>query len=643
MVQKPSLKNRMIVPSAELEVSGGALELGSVSLSGSVGGRATAACERLIALLDGQGAVASLELSVQRPGTTYPAPDMDESYALRISRKGIKISAPQEWGAIRAFSLLADLLGEDSQLPCLEARDAPSQAWRGLMLDPARRFLSLAALKRTLLGMWACRLNVLHLHLSDDQGLRVPLLGRTPAGDCYSREELHELVEFAADLGIRVVPEIDIPGHATALLASFPHWAKDAPPGQASKRFGVHSNFVDCANPRVLREFDELLAELAELFPDPYLHLGGDECVGYDKPPGLSALLAEMASRRGKRLILWDEALEEDLPETVAVQVWRHHTLLETSRRHGHATILSAPYYLDLMYSAELHHLFDPGASLVDRQAAQARLISHPWLGAARVPLQWYEGQTSGLAAALEKELLPKNNEGALLGGEACLWGELVDEAQLDTRLWSRMPAIASRFWLGKESSLPDPQEVRKHLKRVASIRVGPEAWLESLDLNASERGHLACLLNCLEPIKWYSRLLGGALSERMEEVQEQSQRPYSVDSALGRVVDFVAPESSEAQRFAAAEDKGEFAQAWRSQYACLVTVAERHELFREVIALSARLADLAGVLRGRLSLEGFFEKHPQADEPVAELTLAVLPSVQEWKRGGADNESESS
>ena len=216
-------------------------------------------------------------------------------------------------------------------------------------------------------------------------------------------------------------------------------------------------------------------------------------------------------------------------------------------------------------------------------------------------------------------------------------------EAQLDTRLWSRMPAIASRFWRGKESSLPDPQHVRKHLRRLANIRVGPEAWLESLDLNATERGHLACLLNCLEPIKWYSRLLGGALSERMEEVQEQSQRPYGVDSALDRVVDFVAPESSEAQRFAAAEDKGEFAPAWRSQYACLVTVAERLEPFREILALSARLADLAGVLRGRLSLEGFFEKHPQADEPVAELTLAVLPSVQEWKRGGADNESESS
>ena len=643
MVQKPSIKNRMIVPSAELEFSGGALELGSVSLSGAVGGRATAACEKLVALLDGKGAVASLELSVQRPGTTYPALDMDESYELCISGSGIEISAPQEWGAIRALSLLADLLDEDSQLPCLEARDAPSHAWRGLMLDPARRFLSLAALKRTLLGMWACRLNVLHLHLSDDQGLRVPLLGRTPAGRYYSREELHELVEFAADLGIRVVPEIDIPGHATALLASFPHWAKDAPPSQASKRFGVHSNFVDCANPRVVREFDELLAELAELFPDPYLHLGGDECVGYDKPPGLSALLSEMASRRGKRLILWDEALEEDLPETVAVQVWRHHTLLETSRRHGHATILSAPYYLDLMYSAELHHLFDPGASLDDRQAAQARLISDPWLGDARAPLKWYEGQTSGLASALEKELLPKNNEGALLGGEACLWGELVDEAQLDTRLWSRMPAIASRFWLGKESSLPDPQDVHKHLRRVANIRVGPEAWLESLDLNASERGHLACLLNCLEPIKWYLRLLGGALSERMEEAQEQSQRPYSVDSALGRVVDFVAPESSEAQRFAAAEDKGEFAQAWRSQYACLVTVAERHELFREVIALSARLADLAGVLRGRLSLEGFFKKHPQASDPVAELTLAVLPLVQEWKRSSAENGPRSS
>ena len=633
----PSLRDRLIVPPAELALKEGALSIGSVAVSGELGGRLDEACQRFLALLDGSQSVVTLRVCVEERSTAYPDCEMDESYRLRVSRDGIEVSAPQEWGAIHGFSLLADLLQDGSRLPCLEVRDVPSYNWRGLMLDPARRFLSLDALKRTLLGMWACRLNVLHLHLSDDQGLRVPLLGRTPPEDHYALEDIREIVEFAANLGIRVVPEIDIPGHATALLVAFPHWARAAPPKRASMRFGVHANFVDCANPLVLGELDDMLGELAGLFPDQYLHLGGDECVGYEKPQGLSARLAEMAARHGKRLMLWDEALEDDLPQTVCVQAWRHHSLLETSRDHGHDTLLSAPYYLDLMYSAELHHWFDPGAVREDRQAAQEKLISHPWLGDARSPLKWYEAQTGGLAKSLSDELHPALSEGRLLGGEACLWGELVGEAQLDTRLWSRLPAIANRFWLGKSSSLPDPDATRRHLRCVAGIQIGPEAWLEGLGLSEEEVSHAACLMRCLEPTKWYTRLLGGALAERTEAVQETAQRPYGVDTALNRVVDFVDPESEEARRFRDAEDKLELAAAWRAQRAGIADLAARFAQFKEIVPLSERLADLADVLEGLMSIETFQNTHPEADHPVAELTLAVLPLVMDWKADHSD------
>lgn len=625
------LKSSLLVPPAELDLMEGVLALGSVAVCGTLGNRLQVACERFASLLDGSKSGSTLRVRVESKDEAYPCCGMDESYQLRVSREGIDISAPQQWGAIRAFSLLAELLDERSQLPCLEVRDAPSYNWRGLMLDPARRFLSIEALKRTLLGMWACRLNILHLHLSDDQGLRVPLLGRTPPEAHYCVQDMQALVDCAADFGIRVVPEIDIPGHATALLTSFPHWARDVPPEQASKRFGVHANFVDCANRDVLAELDEMLGELAGLFPDQYVHLGGDECVGYEKPAGLSALLADMASRHGKRLILWDEALEEELPHGVCVQAWRHHSLLETARSHGHDTILSAPYYLDLMYSPELHHQFDPGARHEDRRAAQENLIAHPWLGDARGPLSWYEAQTGGLAESLEAELSPAASEGGLLGGEACLWGELVGEAQLDTRLWSRMPAIANRFWLGKTSFLPDPDQARRHLRRVSGIHVGPEPWLKRLGLTEVETSHAACLMNSLEPIKWYTRLLGGALAERMEEVQAQAQRPYDVDSTLNRVVDFVDPESIEAWRFKHADNKVDFANAWRDQRACIADLAARFRQFDEVLPLSERLADLAEVLKGLMSLEAFLSKHPDADQPVSELTLAVLVPVIDW------------
>ena len=559
---------------------------------------------------------------------------MDESYKLRVTQDGISITASEQWGAIRGLSLLANLIAEDGTLPCLTVSDAPAYAWRGLLLDPARRFLSPQTLERTLVGMWACRMNVLHLHLSDDQGLRVPLLGQVPQCQHYSHEELRRLVDFAAGLGIRIVPEIDLPGHATGLLNAFPHWARGAPPKGFSNRFGVHENFVDCEDARVRTDLEAMISELCELFPDACLHFGGDECVGYEVPEDFWSFLVDAAKDKGRQAVFWDEALGSELPSDAVVQVWRHHALLDVARERGHESILSAPYYLDLMFPSEIHHGFDPGDVAEARQTSQARLIDSPKLRSVQDALEWYEGRTGSLAGPFKEQLSSATTQGALAGGEACLWGELVAEAQLDTRLWSRLPAIANRLWLGAESELPNRGVSEALLYRIATIRVGPTAWLESLGLSEEEGAHLVCLLDCLEPIKWYSRLLGEALGQRIENVEAESLRAYDANSPLDRVVDFVHPESSQAELFAIAEDKAEFVAPWIGQRAVVEAVAKRFPVFREIVPLSRRLADLAEVVRGALSLEAFEQRHRDADQPVAELDLAVLSVARDWKLG---------
>lgn len=631
MSQRP-VRERLVVPPASLEVLGSDLCIGGLNLLGSSSPRLRRLVDMLEKCIDGHGPRVPLRINCDNQSSLFPPKDMDESYGLRITQDGINVMASEEWGAIRALSMLANLIEQDGRLPCLEAEDSPVYGWRGLLLDPARRFLSLGALERTLVGMWACRLNVLHLHLSDDQGLRIPLLSQVPQCQHYSHEELRRLVAFAADFGIRVLPEIDLPGHATGLLVSFPHWAKGASPTSFSKRFGVHENFIDCASGEIREELEAMIAELAEVFPDACLHLGGDECVGYEVPEDFWSFLVAAAGSRGKQVVFWDEVLGSKLPSEAVVQVWRHHELLDVARQHGNVGILSAPYYLDLMFPSELHHAFDPAGSLESRQAAQSRLIASPKLRSIKDALEWYEAHRGPLADSLKETPSSTASLGAILGGEACLWGELVGEAQLDTRLWSRLPAIASRLWLGEASVVPDRREAEAHLHAIAGIRVGPDAWLEDLELSQEERSHLVCLLDCLEPVKWYSRLLGEALGQRLEGLEAESLRTYGADSRLDRVVDFVHPESWQAALFANAADKRKFVTAWHSQGAVVEQVAQRVRPIREILPLSRRLADLAKVIQGTLSLEEFERRHPDADEPVAELILAVLPLAIDWK-----------
>ncbi|MEJ2087411.1 MAG: family 20 glycosylhydrolase, partial [Gammaproteobacteria bacterium] len=418
-----------------------------------------------------------------RAGAPCPGVEEDESYWLVVDDAGVYLDAATEWGVLRGLATLGQLVTSDGRLPHVAVDDRPRFPWRGLMLDSARHFLSAATLERTVDGMARCKLNVLHLHLSDDQGFRFPVeaLPELASTDAYTRAELEALVDFAAERGIRVVPEIDMPGHVTSWLTAYPEWgAKRVEP---SARFGVHPGCLDPANESVYAAIGAILDALVSVFPDPCIHIGGDEVAPgwWSESEAVAALMdregletikdvqgyfnrrvGNLVIERGRRVIGWDEVLCPSLPTDWIVQAWRGATARDRARARGNDAVVSAPYYLDLFYPADVHYGCDPADPQTTGLAMEDALLSDSRFahvaGGMAWTRQWREGavdlDTSGASAGPSR--------GRVLGGEACLWGELVTDELLDLRLWTRLPAVAERFWSPRE--LEDLRDLHRRL-----------------------------------------------------------------------------------------------------------------------------------------------------------------------------------
>ncbi|MGA1675659.1 MAG: beta-N-acetylhexosaminidase [Pseudomonadales bacterium] len=513
---------------------------------------------------NGLDSATTLPLTVrcERASAEWPALNDDESFSLTIDASGITLSSTEEWGALRSLAVLQTLLNDDGSLPFCAIDDAPRFPWRGLMLDVARHFLPLTDLLRTVDAMALFRLNVLHLHLTDDQGFRFP--SRTyPAlasAAAYAREELTTLIQYAADRGIRVVPELDIPGHTNSWLDAYPDWGTgyEGP----SRRFGVHRSCLNPIHPRVLEAVDTLLGEVAEIFPDAYLHFGGDEVhattwpedpvlrahmdatgmrAASDLQAAFNARVIARISALGRRPMGWDEVLHPRLPAGVTVQAWRGATARDRALAAGCDCIVSSNYYLDLFFPADVHYRFDPAATEDTLIALEDALGDDPRLAHVAAGMRWTRHW---------RHAEPGKNvsqPGRLLGGSACLWSELVDSATLDVRLWTRLPALAERFWSPDQITDVADMQARLSSSRRLLTRMGIDLVARRDQL--LERAGLAPawwpLVEQLEPVKWYGRLLGAqALAARIAGREMPLARPYHADTPLDRVVDALPPEA---------------------------------------------------------------------------------------------------
>ncbi|MGH7594021.1 MAG: beta-N-acetylhexosaminidase, partial [Gemmatimonadales bacterium] len=386
----------------------------------------------------GAGRDALLLVEVAGQGFTVPDLTEDESYQLNVSTSQATLTAGTVAGAIRGLETLLQLQTTDEQgwfIQGADIHDAPRFRWRGLLLDVSRHFEPVDVIKRTLDGMAVVKLNVFHWHLSDDQGFRVesrvfPRLQQLGSDSLfYTQQQIRDIVAYAADRGIRVVPEFDMPGHSSAWFVGYPSLASGPGPFEIARTWGTFAPTMDPTRESTYKFLDAFIGEMASLFPDHYWHVGGDEVEPkqwHDNPaiqawmkhhgiPDEVALhtafnkrLFAIVKKHGKIPVGWDEIFQPGLPTAAVIQSWRSSDALAASARAGYRGILSAPYYIDHQKPTSDFYLADPIPAGTALTAAQQALV---------------------------------------LGGEACMWSEFITPETIDSRIWPRLAAIAERFW----------------------------------------------------------------------------------------------------------------------------------------------------------------------------------------------------
>ncbi len=431
---------------------------------------------------------------------------MDESYALTVTPTQISITANTDIGAIRGLQTLRQLIEFNTNnyyFPAVTVNDAPRFAWRGLLIDVARHFQPINVIKRNLDAMAYVKMNVFHWHLTEDQGFRVEVKSRPKLhqlgsdGQYYTQEQLREIVAYADNLGIRVVPEFDIPGHATSWLVAYPEIASKKTDYKIERFAGIFDPTLDPTNPLTYQIIDDVFSEMAAIFPDAYFHIGGDENKGkhWDSNPKIQAFMKEnglktnhdlqtyfnikvqkILTKNHKIMMGWDEIFQPNLPKNVVIHSWRGKKSMLEAAKKGYKTVLSKGYYIDLLLSVNQHYKNDPLA------------------------------KNHGLTKKQEKNIL---------GGEATMWGELVTPQTIDSRIWPRTAAIAERLWSSK--AIKNIANMRKRLNVISFNleRIGI-MHIRNRDVilrNISENQSIISLQNLVaiyEPLKYYTRNKGG-------------------------------------------------------------------------------------------------------------------------------------
>lgn len=626
------------------------------------------------------GAGAKLTIDCAAASAPYPDLDDDESYLLKIDGVEARITAATEWGVLRAVATLSQLAAIGKTLPGVLIADSPRFVWRGLMIDAARHFISVPTILRTLDAMALVKLNVLHLHLSDDQAFRFgsrafPELAQLGSdGNYFSEDDIGGIVSHAAELGIRVVPELDVPGHTTSWLAAHPEWATVQESQPPSTRFGVHPACLDPTRDEVYAALGRLFDDVTRVFPDRFVHIGGDEVhpkwwresesvQQYMRAHAIADLealqslfnerLADMLIDRDRMLVGWDEIAHDHLPRTSVVQSWRGGPSRDRAVAQGFDCVFSAGYYLDFFYPADLHYAYDPESPSADLLARDELVRADPRLAHVRDGLGW----ASEFASLSHVDVKPgQSPPGRVLGGEACMWAEIVTDDVFEVRVWGRLPAIAERLWSPR--SVRDEADMYLRLRGMRALLAAfadvdiaqrEQILFAGLGVSRAELNALRDLFDAIEPVKWYSRLLGeAALRARVAGSTALVERPYSTTTPLNRVVDYIDPASEWVPRFAAAvraladdsaddEDKRlveSAATRWRRQRDVVRTVGSRVPAIAELDAISQKLADLAGVVDAALK-GAVTDTHraalARAKDPVGELLIAVVPVLDEW------------
>ena len=438
-----------------------------------------------------------------------------EAYRIDVGHDAVHIEAAAPAGLIQAVHTLRQLMPADTlraarvvrppvQVPAVTIEDEPRFAWRGLMLDVARHFMPKSSVLRFIDLAAVHHLNVLHLHLTDDQGWRLPVPGwpklteisswrtetvvghamdekaydGTPHGGYYTHDDLREIAAYAAARGVTVVPEVDLPGHVRSVLAAYPHLGNTGDHKPVATTFGIFSEVL-APTEEALRFCRDVFDTVAEIFPSDFVHIGGDECprtewlanetararaaeLGLSGPELLQSWFTRQFGRHlstyDKTIVGWDEILDGGAPSDAVVMVWRDFDIAAQAIRKGHRVIVAPVQaaYLDY-YPSD-----DPEEPL----HIHGRITFEEIAGFEPVP----EGA----------------DETAVLGVQAQLWTEYIrDSRRAEYNLFPRLVASADLAWSSADVRRAHPvaERLPAHVKRLDALGVnhrpldGPHPW----------------------------------------------------------------------------------------------------------------------------------------------------------------------
>ena len=582
----------------------------------------------------------TLEVHADREREAVQKLGEDESYELNVSGSGAKITAPTPLGALhglQTFLQLVQITPTGFAVPVVTIKDQPRFPWRGLLIDVSRHFIPIDVLKRNLDGMEAVKMNVLHWHLSDDQGFRAEskkfpkLTGMGSEGKFYTQEEIRDLIAYAHDRGIRVIPEFDTPGHSRSWFVGYPELASNPGPFTEDNENGP-SSVTDPTREETYKFMDKFVEEMGKLFPDQFFHIGGDEVDPkfWDSNPKIQEFkqahgmksdadlqayynqrLEKILAKHHKTMVGWDEILHPDLPKDIVVQSWRGQDSLAKAAEQGYRGLLSYGYYLDLMWPAARHYAVDP---------------------------------MSGAAANLTAE-----QKTLILGGESAQWAEWVTPENVDSHIWPRNAVIAERLWSPQSVTDVNSMYTRMHAVSLELDALGlthnstRDRMLQRM-AGTADTAALRVLADVVEPVKDYNRW-------------DDSKGPINFHAPLTRLIDAAYPESSTAREFgslvqqyiqsgfkdqAAEKQLRTWLIIWRDNDAKLEPILKQSSLLEEDVPISQNLAMVAAAGLQALDYLDRGEAEPElwkaqqiavievAKKPIAGLLLQITAPIEQ-------------
>ena len=585
-----------------------------ISFEGAADPRLHRAAARFQADVDrltgGRGsAEGSQLLIVVEPDPNAGGVDAKESYSLSVAADGVRLNAAGPDGVLRGLATLRQLIQRRAGgfgLPYVGIDDAPRFAWRGLMIDTSRHFVEIETVKRQIDAMERVKLNVLHFHISDNEGFRVESL-RYPRlnelgshGQYYTQAEIRDLVAYAADRGIRIVPEIDLPAHTGAIMTAYPELAANA--FDPSNRISMFSAAMDPTKPETYAFIRGLLEEMSALFPDPYFHVGGDEvpAAAWTGNPAIVQFMTDngysdtvalqdhffkavnaIVRSLGKTSMGWEEVAHQEVDDDVLVQAWRSSEAVSHITAQNNRAVVSAGYYLDLLWAGLDHYGRDPLDVDATPPDSPEKII----------------GPTPDTP-------LNGDQKARVLGAEAALWAETVTDEMVEHRLWPRAALLAERFW--SPQAVKDPVDA---MRRAITVQEGlriqglaDEANQRRMAARISPRDAQAVqiLAEATMPVRNMGRLAEVFTAFR-------TGQPLRMPS-LTAPVDIAAPDSLAVYRMsvwadaAARGDREAIAplraalSTYRDNHARFVAVAQGTAQLEEAIPVSAEVAQLASI-----------------------------------------------